>query len=94
MSDRDSAAPIHERRGRITGAVMFFHDVSAAKQMSFQLSHLAQHDFLTDLPNRMLLHDRLEQAITWRGATTTGAVLFLIWTISSTSTILWATRSA
>jgi len=59
----DSAAPIFERGGRITGAVIVFHDVSDAKQMTTQLSHLAQHDFLTDLPNRMLLHDRLQQAI-------------------------------
>jgi diguanylate cyclase (GGDEF)-like protein/PAS domain S-box-containing protein len=59
----DSAAPIHDRGGRIAGAVVVFRDVSAARQMSMQLSHLAQHDFLTDLPNRMLLNDRLEQAI-------------------------------
>jgi diguanylate cyclase (GGDEF)-like protein/PAS domain S-box-containing protein len=60
----DSAAPIHDRRGKITGAVIVFHDVSAARRMSLQLSHLAQHDSLTNLPNRMLLNDRLQQAIT------------------------------
>jgi diguanylate cyclase (GGDEF)-like protein/PAS domain S-box-containing protein len=59
----DSAAPIHDRDGRITGAVVVFHDVSATRQMARQLSYLAQHDYLTDLPNRMLLNDRLEQAI-------------------------------
>jgi diguanylate cyclase (GGDEF)-like protein/PAS domain S-box-containing protein len=59
----DSAAPIHDRHGRTTGAVIVFHDVSAARQMSAHLSHLAQHDFLTDLPNRLLLRDRLQQAI-------------------------------
>jgi diguanylate cyclase (GGDEF)-like protein/PAS domain S-box-containing protein len=59
----DSAAPIHDRHGRTTGAVIVFHDVSAARQMSAQLAHLAQHDFLTDLPNRLLLRDRLQQAI-------------------------------
>jgi len=59
----DSAAPIHDRHGRTTGAVIVFHDVSAARQMSAQLSHLAQHDFLTDLPNRLLLRDRLQQAM-------------------------------
>jgi diguanylate cyclase (GGDEF)-like protein/PAS domain S-box-containing protein len=59
----DSAAPIHDRHGRTTGAVIVFHDVSAARQMSAQMAHLAQHDFLTDLPNRLLLRDRLRQAI-------------------------------
>lgn len=59
----DSAAPIHDRGGTITGAVIVFHDVSVARRMSLQLSHLAQHDSLTDLPNRMLLNDRLQQAI-------------------------------
>jgi diguanylate cyclase (GGDEF)-like protein/PAS domain S-box-containing protein len=59
----DSAAPIHNRHGHVTGAVMVFHDVSAARALSLQISHLAQHDFLTDLPNRMLLNDRLTQAI-------------------------------
>jgi diguanylate cyclase (GGDEF)-like protein len=32
--------------------------------MSLKMSYLAQHDFLTELPNRMLLNDRLTQAIT------------------------------
>jgi diguanylate cyclase (GGDEF)-like protein/PAS domain S-box-containing protein len=59
----DSAAPIHDRGGNVTGAVMVFHDVSAARAMSLQLSHLAEHDFLTGLPNRLLLNDRLTQAI-------------------------------
>jgi diguanylate cyclase (GGDEF)-like protein/PAS domain S-box-containing protein len=59
----DSAAPIHARNGRVTGAVIVFHDVSVAKALSLQVSHLAQHDILTDLPNRTLLNDRLTQAI-------------------------------
>jgi diguanylate cyclase (GGDEF)-like protein/PAS domain S-box-containing protein len=59
----DSAAPIHDRDGNVTGAVMVFHDVSAERAMSLQLSHLAEHDFLTGLPNRLLLNDRLTQAI-------------------------------
>jgi diguanylate cyclase (GGDEF)-like protein/PAS domain S-box-containing protein len=59
----DSAAPIHDRDGKVTGAVMVFHDVSVARGMAIQMSHLAQHDCLTDLPNRILLKDRLTQAI-------------------------------
>ena len=59
----DSAAPIHDRRGQVTGAVMVFHDVSAARALSLRMSYLAQHDSLTDLPNRTMLNDRLAQAI-------------------------------
>ena len=59
----DSAAPIHDRQGQVTGAVLVFRDVSAARAVSLQLSHRAAHDSLTDLPNRLLLNDRLSQAI-------------------------------
>ena len=59
----DTAAPIHDRRGHVTGAVIAFHDVSMARATSLRMSYLAQHDFLTGLPNRMLLNDRLMQAI-------------------------------
>ena len=59
----DSAAPIHDRRGQVTGAVIVFHDVSAARAITQKMAHLAQHDFLTDLPNRMLLGDRVSNAI-------------------------------
>ncbi|MHB8411976.1 MAG: putative bifunctional diguanylate cyclase/phosphodiesterase [Candidatus Acidiferrales bacterium] len=55
--------PIHGRDGTVTGAVVVFHDVSEARARSLEMSHLAQHDFLTDLPNRMLFNDRLTQAI-------------------------------
>ena len=59
----DSVAPIHDRRGQVTGAVIVFHDVTQARALSMRMSHLAHHDYLTDLPNRLLLNDRLAQAI-------------------------------
>jgi diguanylate cyclase (GGDEF)-like protein/PAS domain S-box-containing protein len=59
----DTAAPIQDRRGQVTGAVIVFHDVGVARAMSLRMSYLAQHDFLTELPNRMLLNDRLQQAM-------------------------------
>jgi diguanylate cyclase (GGDEF)-like protein len=47
----------------MTGAVIVFHDVGAARALSLRMSHLAQHDILTGLPNRLLLTDRLDRAI-------------------------------
>jgi len=54
---------IHDHEESVTGAVVAFHDVSAARAVSMEMSHLAQHDVLTDLPNRVLFNDRLTQAI-------------------------------
>src|SRR4029077_16174091 len=59
----DSAAPIRALNEEVIGAVIVFHDVSAARELALQAIHLAQHDFLTNLPNRMMLNDRLTQAI-------------------------------
>src|SRR5580658_7290052 len=74
----DSVAPIHDREGKATGAVIVFRDVSAARAMALEMTHSAQHDFLTGMPNRMLLNDRVNQAIAWaqRNAKKV-AVLFL-----------------
>jgi diguanylate cyclase (GGDEF)-like protein/PAS domain S-box-containing protein len=58
-----SAAPIHDRDGRILGAVIVFRDVIVSRERRLQMLHLAEHDALTDLPNRLLLNDRLARAI-------------------------------
>lgn len=63
----DSAAPIHDRHGQVTGAVMVFRDVSAARAAALRMAYLAQHDSLTDLPNRILFNDRLAEAMALAG---------------------------
>ena len=59
----DSAAPIHNRHGRVAGAVIVFRDVSESRSIRSKMAHLAQHDSLTGLPNRALLRERLSQAV-------------------------------
>jgi len=62
--------------GRLSHYVGVFSDISKIKQSEAQLDHLAHHDPLTDLPNRLLLNERLAQAI--RHARRQGSQLALI----------------
>jgi len=59
----DTASPIHDWDGLLAGAAIVFHDVSKTQALSSKMEHQAQHDSLTNLPNRLLLNDRIAQAI-------------------------------
>ncbi len=59
----DSAAPIRNRTGHMAGAVIVFHDARQSDAVMERMSHLAQHDALTGLPNRGLLAERITHAI-------------------------------
>lgn len=50
-------------KGELTHHVAVFSDITARKAAEGRMRHLALHDALTDLPNRALLTERLEQAI-------------------------------
>lgn len=54
---------IHDDFGRLSHYVAVFSDISAIKDSESELKHLAHHDPLTDLPNRLLFSDRAEQAL-------------------------------
>jgi diguanylate cyclase (GGDEF)-like protein/PAS domain S-box-containing protein len=58
-----SVAPLRDRQGWAAGAVLVFRDVRAARTMAQQVIHSSQHDFLTGLPNRVRLSDRVNYAI-------------------------------
>jgi diguanylate cyclase (GGDEF)-like protein/PAS domain S-box-containing protein len=74
----ESASPIRDRNGEITGVVTVLHDVSQERQYAARLSYHASHDSLTGLINRREFERRLEAAI--KGANDHGrhhAVLYL-----------------
>ncbi|EPL10025.1 phosphodiesterase DibA [Pseudomonas sp. CF161] len=54
---------IHDDHGQLSHYVAVFSDISAIKDSEHELAHLAHHDPLTDLPNRLLFTDRAEQAL-------------------------------
>ena len=57
-----AVSPIFGPHGQLRGAVMVFQDVREARALEQRMAHLAHHDALTDLPNRVLLQDRIQQA--------------------------------
>ena len=69
---------IHDDQGQLSHYVAVFSDISAIKNSEHELKHLAHHDPLTDLPNRMLFTDRAEQALTSAQLHKRGCVLLMI----------------
>jgi diguanylate cyclase (GGDEF)-like protein/PAS domain S-box-containing protein len=49
--------------GKVCKVILVSRDVTERKQAEEQIQHLANYDNLTDLPNRRLFTDRLQQAI-------------------------------
>jgi diguanylate cyclase (GGDEF)-like protein/PAS domain S-box-containing protein len=57
------AVPFRNTKGEIIAHMSNTRDITERKQTEERLSYLANYDLLTGLPNRILLFDRLEQAI-------------------------------
>ncbi|CDZ78113.1 Bacteriophytochrome cph2 [Legionella massiliensis] len=58
-----SVAPVNDSFGRVRHYVCIINDITERREMEKQLVRQATHDSLTELPNRVLLMDRVEQAI-------------------------------
>ncbi|CRM16806.1 MULTISPECIES: phosphodiesterase DibA [Pseudomonas] len=69
---------IRDEQGRISHYVAVFSDISAIKDSEHELAHLAHHDPLTDLPNRLLFTDRAEQALASAQVHKRGCALLLL----------------
>ena len=62
-----SISTMKDERGESSHYIAVVSDISERKAAEERMVYIAQHDFLTNLPNRMMLHDRLTQAIAHAG---------------------------
>jgi diguanylate cyclase (GGDEF)-like protein/PAS domain S-box-containing protein len=58
-----NVVPHRDRDGKLLGFHGVTRDISERKRAAERIEHMASHDTLTDLPNRMLVSDRLERAL-------------------------------
>jgi diguanylate cyclase (GGDEF)-like protein/PAS domain S-box-containing protein len=73
-----NAVGVFDPQGRRIGQRGAARDITERKQAEARITHLATRDALTDLPNRVLLNDRLQQALVSAARHRTGvAVLFI-----------------
>ena len=59
ISIEDSAAPIHDKYGKIQGVVLVFRDVTEKKKIHEEIEYLSFHDYLTGLNNRRFYEEEL-----------------------------------
>ncbi len=58
-----TVSAVRDEEGRVTHYAGVFSDISAAKASEARIEHVAHHDPLTGLPNRLLFHSRVEHAV-------------------------------
>jgi diguanylate cyclase (GGDEF)-like protein/PAS domain S-box-containing protein len=56
---------IRDNKGEPQYLLGVIEDVTERKRLDERIAHMAHHDALTDLPNRLLFHERLEESLKW-----------------------------
>lgn len=62
-AEMQTISTVRDDQGKPQRYVALFSDITAHKEHQNQLEHIAQYDALTNLPNRVLLADRLHQSM-------------------------------
>lgn len=58
-----NAAPVRNKQGKIVAAIQTLEDLTENKEAEKRLEQMAHFDTLTNLPNRALFFDRLDQGV-------------------------------
>ena len=74
----ETISPLRNEAGRVVNYVAIAEDISDRKFAEAAIHRLAYFDPLTELPNRRLLRDRLEQAIAWSARSQTKVALLYL----------------
>ncbi len=69
---------VQDEEGDLVSYVFFFSDISERKASEQRINRLAYYDALTQLPNRTLFQDRLQQALQHVGAQNSWIVLMFL----------------
>lgn len=70
---------VRDNTGDISHYISIFSDITERKAREEHIRYLAEHDYLTGLPNRVLLQDRFSQAVArLRRSKSTGMVLLFV----------------
>ena len=59
----ETLTPLLSEDGRVSNIVSILQDITSRKEAEASIIHRIYHDPLTDLPNRVMFQDRLEQAL-------------------------------
>ena len=62
-AEMQTISAVRDAQGNVRQYVALFSDITSQKEYQNQLEHIAHYDALTTLPNRLLLADRLHQAM-------------------------------
>lgn len=74
-----SVAPVHERNGALSGAVIVLYDATAAQAATLKkMDYMAHHDGLTGLPNRLQLRERIAHSIALAARQSTQIAVFFL----------------
>ena len=71
-------SPLRDMTGKVAGVLTSSVDITGRKRAETHLNHLARHDVLTGLPNRILFRDKLQAALAAAGRTDGIVAVFLL----------------